>query len=159
MDTELTALVAESYSRAYDALVSVQILSEMEETIDFKQFPDRRDLIRKAWRARLSRCQPDIKTWHRVLSVRSVVEIDEESWLKFASLCRKSGALRQSHKVLVKLFGLDPSRQPMAPLPTHKPAVTYQYILQLWTAGAREVAHQQLVKFEPSVSNDPKMKV
>src|SRR5690606_9835120 len=96
-----------------------------------------------------------VPTWRLILSVRSLVNIEEESWLKFASLCRKSGALRQSHKILTMLLGTDPSRQPIAPLPINRPQVTFQYILQLWTAGAKEMAYQHLVKFEKSLSELP----
>jgi serine/threonine-protein kinase mTOR len=154
IDTELTALVAESYQRAYDALVSVQILSEMEEIIDMRLYPRRSDaLLTKVWPARLSRCERSVKTWQRVLAFRSVADVGRDSWLKFAALCRKKGALRQSHKVLIRLLGIDPSRQPMAPIPTTHPDVTYQYILQLWAAGAKDVAYPHMVKFERSIGD------
>ena len=148
VDVEMTPLLAESYQRAYDALINVQLLSEMEEVIDFKMYPERRSVIRRVWRERLDRCQRSVATWQRILAVRAIAEMEESTWLKFAMLCRKSGALRQSHKVLTILMGTDPAKQPMAPLPTHRPSVTYQYILQLWTAGAREIAYQHLLKFE-----------
>jgi phosphatidylinositol kinase/protein kinase (PI-3 family) len=148
VDVEMTPLLAESYQRAYDALINVQLLAEMEEVIDYKLYPERRSVIRQVWRERLDRCQRSVSTWQRILAVRAIAEMEESTWLKFAMLCRKSGALRQSHKVLTILMGTDPAKQPMAPLPTHRPSVTYQYILQLWTAGAREIAYQHLLKFE-----------
>ena len=148
VDTEMTPLLAESYQRAYDALINVQLLAEMEDVIDFKLYPERRSVIRKVWRERLERCQRSVATWQRILAVRAIAEMEESTWLRFATLCRKTGALRQSHKVLTILMGTDPAKQPMAPLPTQRPSVTYQYILQLWTAGAREIAYQHLVKFE-----------
>jgi len=148
VDVEMTPLLAESYQRAYDALINVQLLAEMEEVIDFKMYPERRSVIRRVWRERLDRCQRSVPTWQRILAVRAIAEMEESTWLKFAMLCRKSGALRQSHKVLTILMGTDPAKQPMAPLPTQRPSVTYQYILQLWTAGAREIAYQHLIKFE-----------
>lgn len=152
VDTELTALLAESYQRAYDMLLYVQILSELEEIMDYKLFPERRQTIRDVWKQRLKKCERSVQTWQLILSVRALVHIEEESWIKFASLCRKSGALRQSHKILTMLLNTDPSKQPIAPLPTNRPKVTYQYILQLWTAGAKEVAYQHLLKFEKSLS-------
>jgi phosphatidylinositol kinase/protein kinase (PI-3 family) len=148
VDVEITPLLAESYQRAYDALINVQLLAEMEEVIDFKMYPERRSVIRRVWRERLDRCQRSVPTWQRILAIRAIAEMEESTWLKFAMLCRKSGALRQSHKVLTILMGTDPAKQPMAPLPTQRPSVTYQYILQLWTAGAREIAYQHLLKFE-----------
>ena len=37
LDTELTALSAESYQRAYPIMVQVQMLAELEEVIEYKQ--------------------------------------------------------------------------------------------------------------------------
>ena len=53
LDTELTALVGESYNRAYGAMVQVQLLSELEEVIEYKMHPERRDMIWRAWWDRL----------------------------------------------------------------------------------------------------------
>ena len=49
---------------------------------------------------------------------------DERTWLKFASLCRKSGRLHLSHKTLVSILGCDPSKNPTdQPVPSHHPQV------------------------------------
>lgn len=53
LDTELTALSGESYQRAYGAMVSVQMLAELEEVIQYKILPERRVPIRKMWWQRL----------------------------------------------------------------------------------------------------------
>ena len=53
LDTELTALSGESYQRAYGAMVSVQMLAELEEVIQYKVWPERRVAIRKMWWQRL----------------------------------------------------------------------------------------------------------
>ncbi len=53
MDTDLTAMVGESYQRAYGAMVNVQMLSELEEVIQFKLVPERREAIKKMWWDRL----------------------------------------------------------------------------------------------------------
>ena len=53
LDTELTALSGESYQRAYGAMVSVQMLAELEEVIQYKLWPERRTHIRKMWWQRL----------------------------------------------------------------------------------------------------------
>lgn len=37
LDTELAAMAAESYQRAYGAMVQVQMLSELEEVINYTQ--------------------------------------------------------------------------------------------------------------------------
>jgi FKBP12-rapamycin complex-associated protein len=71
LDTELTAMAGESYSRAYgvsyimfespdssprlllQAMVNVQMLSELEEVIQYKLVPERREAIRRMWWDRL----------------------------------------------------------------------------------------------------------
>lgn len=53
LDTELTALSGESYQRAYGAMVSVQMLAELEEVIQYKILAERRPAIRKMWWKRL----------------------------------------------------------------------------------------------------------
>ncbi|NXC82578.1 MTOR kinase, partial [Cercotrichas coryphoeus] len=53
LDAELTAMAGESYSRAYGAMVSCQMLSELEEVIQYKLVPERREIIRQIWWERL----------------------------------------------------------------------------------------------------------
>ena len=53
LDTELSALVGESYSRAYGVMVSIQLLSELEEIILCLTAPDRKQQLQKTWWNRL----------------------------------------------------------------------------------------------------------
>lgn len=53
LDTELTAMAGESYQRAYGAMVSVQMLAELEEVVQYKLVPERQPTIRKMWWDRL----------------------------------------------------------------------------------------------------------
>ena len=108
LDTELTALSLESYQRAYPSMVCVQMLAELEEVIAFKLVPERRETIKEMWWQRLQGCQRVVDDWQRILMVRSMVikpQEDERTWLKYASLCRKSGRLHLSHKTLVAILG------------------------------------------------------
>ena len=55
LDLKLPALLAESYGRAYDTLVNLQILEELEEVIQYQSADyqiDRRTVIRQAWTKR-----------------------------------------------------------------------------------------------------------
>ena len=64
LDTELTALVGESYNRAYNKMVIVQQLSEMEEIFQYKQAkdnPPRREMIRKIWMERLKGTERNVE--------------------------------------------------------------------------------------------------
>lgn len=53
LDTELTAMAGESYQRAYGAMVSVQMLAELEEVVQYKLVPERQPTIRNMWWDRL----------------------------------------------------------------------------------------------------------
>lgn len=56
----MTALVGESYNRAYSHIVRVQQLAELEEVISYKEcrdFPERRELLKETWKERVLGCQ------------------------------------------------------------------------------------------------------
>ncbi|XP_021189763.3 serine/threonine-protein kinase mTOR isoform X1 [Helicoverpa armigera] len=150
LDSELTAVAGESYQRAYGALVNAQLLAELEEVITYKSVMERRESIRQAWWTRLQGGQRLVEDWRRILQVRSLVLTPQEdmaTWLKFASLCRKSGAPRQAHKTLVMLLGTDPSQNRDMPLPTHEPRLTLAYAKHLWVAGDKQLAYDQLQRY------------
>ncbi|XP_064091213.1 serine/threonine-protein kinase mTOR-like [Macrobrachium nipponense] len=151
LDTELTAMVGESYQRAYNVMVSVQMLAELEEVIQYKLVPERRTAITQIWWERLQGCQRVVEDWQRILQVRSLVlnpQEDMRPWLKFASLCRKSNRLTLSHKTLVRLLGSDPSSNPQQALPANHPHVTYQYCKHIYTyPNRRQEAYGQLQNF------------
>jgi serine/threonine-protein kinase mTOR len=46
LDMELTAMAGESYSRAYQKMVCVQMLAELEEVIQYKLIPERQETIK-----------------------------------------------------------------------------------------------------------------
>ncbi|KAF8410288.1 hypothetical protein HHK36_002814 [Tetracentron sinense] len=112
--TELAALVLESYERAYSNMVRVQQLSELEEVIDYCTLPventvaeGRRALIRNMWTERIQGTKRNVEVWQALLAVRALVlppTEDTDSWLKFASLCRKSGRVSHARSTLVKLL-------------------------------------------------------
>jgi hypothetical protein len=112
LDPELTAFVGESYNRAYRVIVQVQQIAELEEVMTYKECDnsEQQALIRKMWAARLNGCQRNVDVWQQILAVRSLVvgpKEDIPTWLKFAALCRKSGRLALSLKVLSSL--MDPN--------------------------------------------------
>ncbi|XP_063386567.1 serine/threonine-protein kinase mTOR [Cydia fagiglandana] len=159
LDSELTAVAGESYQRAYGALVNAQLLAELEEVITYKLINERRDTIRQAWWTRLQGGQRLVEDWRKILQVRGLVLTPHEdmaTWLKFASLCRKSGAPRQAHRTLVMLLGTDPSKNTEMPLPTHEPRLTLAYAKHLWVAGDKQLAYNQLQRYvESAESGDP----
>ncbi|XP_064598762.1 serine/threonine-protein kinase mTOR-like [Liolophura sinensis] len=69
LDTELTAMAGESYNRAYGAMVNVQMLSELEEIIQYKLVPERQAVIKQMWWDRLQVSEELIRVailWHEL---------------------------------------------------------------------------------------------
>ncbi|ODN03392.1 Serine/threonine-protein kinase mTOR, partial [Orchesella cincta] len=151
LDTELTAMASESYQRAYNSMVTVQMLAELEEVIQYKVIPERRDDIKLMWWNRLMGCQRVVDDWQKILQVRSIVlgkHEDTRTHLKFASLCRKNGRLKLSYKTLISLMGTEPDIE--KDLPTNLPQVTYSFTKHLWAEGKKDVAFRQLKNFVSS---------
>ena len=120
----------------------MQQLAELEEIILHKAAPHSMplDLLVRMWRGRLSQAQLDADVWQEVLAVRYLVAPparDVRTWLKFGSLCRKSGRGALAHKILVEVLGTDPALVPRPELPAMQPAVCFAYVKQLWDNGAR----------------------
>ncbi|XP_035780760.1 serine/threonine-protein kinase Tor-like [Anopheles albimanus] len=158
LDTELTAMAGESYERAYGAMVCVQMLSELEEVIQYRLVPERRETIRSMWWDRLLGGQRLVEDWQRIIQVHSLVVSPKEdirTWLKFASLCRKNGSLKLSEKTLVMLLEYDPLKKLHEPLPVDKPHVTFAYTKHLHMAGYVKEAYDHLDKFVVSFSKGP----
>ncbi|KAI0395542.1 TOR kinase [Xylariaceae sp. FL0594] len=111
LDTELSALVSESYNRAYQVVVRVQMLAELEELIVYKQADERKKTtMRATWERRLKGCQRNVEVWQRMLRLRALVIGPEDNmhmWIKFANLCRKSGRMGLAEKSLKQLIGID----------------------------------------------------
>lgn len=157
LDAELTSLSSEGYSRAYDVVVRVQMLSELEEIIDYKKHadqPDRQEMQRRTWMKRLKGCQPDVEVWQRILQLRTLVLSPIEAtdmWIKFANLCRKSDRLDLACKTLNSLLpgGNDSTGQAKAP-----PHVVYAYFKYTWAKGDRLDSLDWLRTFTARLSQD-----
>lgn len=142
LHSAFAALVAESYKRAYQSLVMVQQLSEIEEIVHLRKAEhvargesfssktvmppgvpsnaqttviEKREELVALWRRRLAGCPPDVSTWQKILNVRSLVldfSDDPETWLRFTSLCRHSGQTSLAEAVLTEQLGFDPESKP-----------------------------------------------
>ena len=163
LDQELTTLISESYTRAYDLMVRTQMLSELEEALsyksDYRDQADRQATMRSTWMKRLKGCQPEVEVWQRILSVRSVVLTpadDTETWIKFANLCRKSGRMVLAEKTLNSLLGpetlIADSRSPTGP--KAPPPVIYAHLKFMWASGARLESLNYLRDFTINLSED-----
>jgi FKBP12-rapamycin complex-associated protein len=137
LDTELTALLGESYNRAYAIVVRVQMLAELEEMISYKQSTndmERQMVIRRTWMKRLEGCERNVEVWQRILRVRAMVispHDDMEMWIKFANLCRKSGRFSLSEKTLRSLMELDTGGDQSGNGTPH-PKIVYAQLKHMW---------------------------
>ncbi|KAL0821941.1 hypothetical protein ABMA28_005332 [Loxostege sticticalis] len=157
LDTELTAVVGESYQRAYGALVNAQLLTELEEVVTYKLVEERRNTIRRSWWLRLQGGQRLVEDWRKMLQIRGLVlspREDFQTWLKFSSLCRKTGAFNQAHKIVLSILGCDPVNNPDILLRVQEPRVVLSYSKNLWDAGNKRFAYDVLQRFVDSSEPD-----
>ncbi|KAF9279781.1 phosphatidylinositol kinase- protein kinase tor1 [Linnemannia elongata] len=161
LDTELTALVSESYSRAYNTVVRVQMMAELEEVIAYKHYgeqPERQSTIRKTWMKRLLGCERNIEIWQRVIKVHAMALTPAEDMvmrIKFTNLCRKSGRLRLAEQALVSLVGPKNSEMEFTRMiqVTH-PQVIYAKLKCMWATGIREQTLECLRLFTDRLASD-----
>ncbi|KAM7263834.1 hypothetical protein ACFE04_001517 [Oxalis oulophora] len=167
--TELAALVLESYERAYTNMVRVQQLSELEEVIDYSTLlrvkspvaEGRLALIRNMWTDRIQGAKRNVEVWQALLAVRALVlppTEDIETWLKFASLCRKSGRITQARSTLVKLLQYDPETSPENVRYHGPPQVMLAYLKYQWSLGEdckRKEAFSGLQNLAIEISSTP----
>ena len=163
LDTELSALLGESYTRAYGVVVRVQMLAELEEIMTYKKShgnPARQATMRATWTKRLKGCERHVETWQRMLKVRALVLTPKENldmWIKFANLCRKSGRTGLAEKSLSSLQGfvsegdmdiLNPGAGPM----TGIPEVNYALLKYRWSTGDHDESLHKLKVFTMGLS-------
>lgn len=148
LDSELTSMAAESYERAYGAVIMAQQLTELEEAIEYKMIPERRTRIAILWSRRLQGCRKNIEHWQRILLVRSLVLSQAElrpMWVKFSSLCRHEGKMSMSRRVLCSLMDL-PEDSPLenVSVPLEKPFLALAVCKQNWADGHRRNAYESV---------------
>ncbi|KAG5519205.1 hypothetical protein PMAC_002293 [Pneumocystis sp. 'macacae'] len=160
LDTEFTALVGESYNRAYCVAVRVQMLAELEEIIMYKQSNDQPEIqstMRKTWMKRLKGSQRNVEVWQRMLKMRALVISPKENmemWIKFANLCRKSGRLGLAEKSLNSLLD---NGKGVGDFPLYlnaPPKVVYAHLKYMWATNDKSEALERLKEFSTRLSND-----
>jgi hypothetical protein len=123
MDGRLTALMAESYNRAYPSMVTAQTLAELEEIVEFRKLEERsrfgahqhqvnrpneslaREQLLSVWRDRLAGCRVDADVHASILAVRSLVlgPADEiEATIKLSTLSRQAQRPKFAEGVLLR---------------------------------------------------------
>ncbi len=129
LDKAMTAMIRESYNRAYKHIVLAQELAEIEEVIVYRRMVKNYSIrkfdnyvvstegeaeniqshlehVKIMWSKRLRGCQRSVDVWQRLLAIRSLVltpQEDLETWLEFCRICRKAGNIALSFKTLLTL--------------------------------------------------------
>ncbi|CDS40303.1 FKBP12 rapamycin complex associated protein [Echinococcus multilocularis] len=151
----LIPLTTEGYQRTYPDLVDAQLLSEVEEVIQYKLVPERRAVLHEAWHHRLLGCQSVVEDWGRIIQLRRLVLDPREnikSCLRYAGLCRRSGRLSLSLQVLLRMLPKDPSEVAWNEVvAAPDPAIVFSYTKLLWASGSREEAVTRLQVLRDSV--------
>ncbi|KAL8826647.1 MAG: hypothetical protein Q9170_007322 [Blastenia crenularia] len=145
LDTELSALLGESYDRAYQVVVRVQMLAELEEIITYKKSEgnlEKQAAMRQTWTTRLKGCQRNVEVWQRMLKVRALVvgpRENVEMWIKFANLCRKSGRIGLAEKTLDSLHrsNVDPDSKVLIGT-SGVPDIIYAQLKYKWSCGPQQ---------------------
>lgn len=122
MDGRFTALMAESYNRAYPSMVTAQTLAEMEEIIEHQKIEresqhgahlhpanrpnsdEARERLLSVWRERLAGCRVDAEVHSSVLAVRSLIlgPTDEvDATLTLSELSRQAQRFKLAERVLL----------------------------------------------------------
>ena len=154
LDKKVTALAGESYNRAYKTVLTVQQLAELEEIIEYKQTRSmrRRTVFRGMWNDRLLGARRDVLVWQRLLQIRRIVlpcTQDPNTYVKFVSLCSKSGDKKLAAKTLADMMSCDPEdifRNPTQLLASQvePPVVKFAYLQFLWNSGKKGTRSQAL---------------
>ncbi|KAI9757288.1 MAG: hypothetical protein M4579_003499 [Chaenotheca gracillima] len=160
LDTELSALLGESYNRAYSFVVRVQMLAELEEVITYKQNinnPQKRETMQRTWNKRLKGCSSNVEVWQRMLKVRGLViepKDNMEMYIKFANLCRKAKRTGLAEKSLIDLHG---AGKTLADIPLDAeapPQIVFAMLKYMWSTGNQEDALTKLKDFTTRMSRD-----
>ncbi|KAL3477332.1 armadillo-type protein [Aspergillus californicus] len=156
LDTELSALLGESYNRAYNTIVRVQMLAELEEIIVYKQNnPEKQEAIRQTWNQRLLGCQHNVEVWQRMFNVRALVTAPRENIdmaIKFANLCRKSNRMALGERSLASLVAVISDANGTRTI--SPPEVTYARLKFRWANGHQTEALKMLREFTADLSDD-----
>ncbi|KAF7308485.1 Serine/threonine-protein kinase TOR [Mycena chlorophos] len=145
---QLVSFEGDAYGRSYNVMVRAQLLSELEEVINYKKSADSpavQAAMRRTWMKR-----------HRILQVRTLVinpESEPDMWIKFANLCRSADRMALAEKTIQSLRPVK-AGQPYAM--AAPPAVVYAQLKLMWVAGPKDEAMNALQGFTTDLLNDLK---
>ena len=109
IDDKIKTLLSESYSRAYKLLLENDHLYELEEIILMRTDSSKKltkEKLKFKWDKRFEIVDEDIKTYDRILAIRSLVfpiEEDYDKHLDLAKICRREDRFTSCLNVLNRL--------------------------------------------------------
>ncbi|KAJ1957088.1 phosphatidylinositol kinase- protein kinase tor1, partial [Linderina pennispora] len=109
LETDFSSHLAESYSRGFTHVFRCQMLTELEEVMEFRTAHSNRErqlAIAETWRLRMQGVPYDVNTWRRLLwihslAIRPIQDLD--MWAKFINLCRKTRQMNIARHALCVL--------------------------------------------------------
>ena len=155
VSSELTAIIGESYNRAYTVVVRTQMLTELEEIITYKKSEDdprKCEALRRIWDRRLLGSQQNVEVWQRMLKVRGLVVSSGENvemWIKFANLCRKTARSSLAERTLATLENA--TRDAAGKV---RPEVSYARLKYNWAVGNQQNTLNFLSEFTARLSEE-----
>ncbi|KAG0343766.1 phosphatidylinositol kinase- protein kinase tor1 [Podila humilis] len=161
LDTELTALVSESYNRAYEIVVRIQMMAELEEIISYKKYkeqPERQATIRRTWMKRLIGCERNVEIWQRLIKIHAIALTPAEDMdmrIKYMNLCRRTGRLRLAEQEMATLMGPETVHLPfLEMIKVTPPQVVYAKLKYMWATGVRGPSLACLQQFADRLAAD-----
>ncbi|KAG5490796.1 hypothetical protein JKF63_00918 [Porcisia hertigi] len=145
LDSTLSALVAESYDRAYGLFVGIQQLSELEEFAFVADNPQGLNHWQELWEKRLAAMA--YEGWPGTLADHTLViplERELEMWLRFVSLSRVHGRDRTSRDILFELLGNQTMTAALEQPRLPQPPIALAACQHLYDMNEREKATEQL---------------
>ncbi|KAF2398484.1 hypothetical protein EJ06DRAFT_583742 [Trichodelitschia bisporula] len=162
LEQELSALLGESYDRAYLQILRVQMLAELEEIMVYKQNtnnPEKLAIMRETWMKRLRGCQANPEVWQRMLKVRALVispKDNQQMFIKFTNLCRKNQRMGLAEKSLAGLLDTndkvsDVIQRENLNIPYPVAYTTFKF---MWANNERGLALETLKSFSSRVADE-----
>ncbi|KAG8346923.1 putative phosphatidylinositol 3 kinase [Trypanosoma vivax] len=148
IDYRLSALVAESYDRAYDLFIGIQQLNELEELSLASRDPRKTTHWQQLWERRLSKMA--YEGWVGTLTNHALLvspshEID--MWLRFVSLSRANGQESLSTEVLYELLGKTSIEKAINNETPPSPAIAMGALQHLYETNQKGLAIDLLEKY------------
>lgn len=163
LDNELTNALGDNYDQSYKTLVSAQLLTELDEIINYALMPNKRERIKMNWNSRIERCKPLVEDWEVILNLRSIVVPpleNIESWLKFANLARKTSKINLAERTFSEILNINESFFPNIFLNDNAfnsyeihPNIIYAFIKFLWFTKNQNDAYLYMKMFSNKITN------